>query len=255
MKESSKMRNTATSESNNVMNLRVFKPRFSFNIGNSVLKLQYQDITAENDSSFRTFGIMGKTMDNYNNQSPLEVLIAGCRAFDEKAQEVVYKKFYRKIFGIVYSLHNDVFISEEVTNDAFITAFSKISKLKKINSFESWLIGIAINHSRNKIRKIKTRSRELQPNEETLHFEGKNEEHDAHLALRQTIATLPLGYRKVLVLHDVHGFTHNEISRILGVDPGTSKSQLFKARRMAREQLTASGAAEFLYKTKEGGDQ
>ena len=62
------------------------------------------------------------------------------------------------------------------------------------------------------------------------------------LDLERAIAALPPGARQVLVLHDVEGFTHEEIATMLGIEPGTSKSQLFHARRRMRETLGRSGA-------------
>lgn len=184
--------------------------------------------------------------DKFSNQA----LILRCVDGDTGAMEEIYNFYYKKIFGILYNISLDKSISEELTNDVFVTAFNKIGKLKKIESFESWLIGIALNLMRNQKRKLKIANIDIETVEFQIADKNNGHEQDIHLVIRKAITKLPDGYKKVIVLHDIHGFTHAEIGKIIGCSPGTSKSQLFKARRSLREILIDSGDVKLILKDK-----
>lgn len=97
----------------------------------------------------------------------------------------------------------------------------------------TWLIGILVRCCRETWRA----NVEFVVLPVEAEFEEPEIESSSLLDLEHALGTLPPGYREVLVLHDVEGFTHEEIARALGVVPGTSKSQLARARRMLRRQL------------------
>jgi RNA polymerase sigma factor (sigma-70 family) len=174
-----------------------------------------------------------------NNENQIKSLVNSARKGNSSSMEELYNIYYRKIFRIVYSMYPNQPVAEEIANDTFITAFNKISDLQKPESFESWLIGIVINHVRNARRKNK------KYNENTIKLmdidRRKNYNFNLRLTLQKALDQLPEGYRRVLVLYDIHGFSHKEISRILGFDESTSKSQLFKARRRMRDIISSNG--------------
>jgi RNA polymerase sigma-70 factor (ECF subfamily) len=99
---------------------------------------------------------------------------------------------------------------------------------------ETWLTGIGINLCRDRLRK---RGREVDAKEGTVTPVVAPAVHEERIDLERAIALLPAGYREVLILHDVEGFTHGEIGERLGIAEGTSKSQLFFARRTMRRLL------------------
>jgi len=183
-------------------------------------------------------------------KSSTQALILRCVDGDTGAMEEIYNFYYRKIFGILYNICLDRSITEELTNDVFVTAFNKIGKLKKIESFESWLIGIALNLMRNQKRKLKMKNLDFEAVEYHISDKSEGREQDIHLEIRKAITKLPERYKKVIVLHDIHGFTHAEIGKIIGCGPGTSKSQLFKARKNLREILIDSGDVKPILKDK-----
>jgi RNA polymerase sigma-70 factor (ECF subfamily) len=160
------------------------------------------------------------------------ILITQAIAGDINAMECLYESFFRDIFRTVYRQYSIRETAEEIVNDTFLTAFKRLETLKNHDAFRSWLLSIAINHVRNRRRnEMKKR---------TVEMEDIHSSRDAHnpilkAALRQAIQNLPAGYREVFMLHDADGFTHEEISKILKISEGTSKSQLFKARNMLRQ--------------------
>jgi RNA polymerase sigma-70 factor (ECF subfamily) len=159
-------------------------------------------------------------------------LITQAIAGDINAMELLYERFFRDVFRIVYRQYSIRETAEEIVNDTFLTAFKRLETLKNHEAFKSWLYSIAINHVRNRRRiEIKRNTTRI----EDIHLSQDTHNPLIKAALQQAIQNLPTGYREVFMLHDADGFTHEEISKILNISEGTSKSQLFKARNMLRK--------------------
>ena len=105
------------------------------------------------------------------------------------------------------------------------------------SAFSTWLAGIALNCARGQLRKRKRRNETGTDGLLELHDDGRRPDPGRRLDLEAAIGALPDGYRTVLVLHDLEGYTHPEISDRLGIAVGTSRSQLHHARRAVRELL------------------
>lgn len=127
--------------------------------------------------------------------------------------------------------------AEDVVQETWLRAAPALSRFRGDSSFGTWLCGIGLNASRDQVRRHARRS-----NERSLHDLEVADQRPSHpddrMDLDWAIARLAPGYREVLVLHDVEGFTHDEIAGHLGIAEGTSKAQLFKARRAMRALLT-----------------
>ena len=118
-------------------------------------------------------------------------------------------------------------------------AFDRIGTFRGESAFGTWVCAIATTVSLNGLRRIKRfRSREA-PLDDQLRGGGtpRNLEPDLRDDLHRAIDALPDGYRTVFLLHDLEGYTHEEIGGMLGIKAGTSKSQLFRARNRLREKL------------------
>jgi RNA polymerase sigma-70 factor (ECF subfamily) len=118
--------------------------------------------------------------------------------------------------------------AEDVIQETWIRAAERFSGFRWESSLRTWLCGIVINCSRDLQSKLKRH--EISP--ETI-----THQNFISSDLERLIHKLPAGYREVLVLHDIEGYTHQEISVHLGIQEGTSKSQLFQARKWLRERL------------------
>ena len=128
--------------------------------------------------------------------------------------------------------------AREVVQETWIRATAKLGEFGWRSSLATWLTSIAVNVGRELERR---RRRWPEPLKEgaTEPWAGVDSPDDgARIDLERVLALLPDGYRRVLVLHDVEGFTHPEISRLLDIEVGTSKSQLARARKRLREALT-----------------
>jgi RNA polymerase sigma-70 factor (ECF subfamily) len=164
---------------------------------------------------------------------------------DARAIRTLYDRFAPRVYAVVRRIAGDDDTAQDYAQEAWIRAIRALPTFRGDARFSTWLHRIAVNAALQAVRKSKTRlKRELPATVE----EGHAHDHaippnhgDAFLQRRLAGALdeLPEGMRRVLILHDVEGYTHQEIGEVLGVTSGTSKSQLSKARAKMREMLAA----------------
>lgn len=155
---------------------------------------------------------------------------------DERAFRSLYRRYTPMLYPFVLRvLGGSVADAEDVVQETWVRAVKQLGKFRWESSLRTWLTAIALNLSREVLRKRgRDRTEELTPDHVLPARPGRDHE---RLDLESAIARLPSGYRTVLVLHDIEGFTHEEISQQLAIAVGTSKSQLFDARRAMRALL------------------
>ncbi|MGO8792967.1 MAG: RNA polymerase sigma factor [Terriglobia bacterium] len=165
--------------------------------------------------------------------------------------ERIYQMHSRSVFTLCLRMVGDRSEAEDLTQDAFLQLFRKLHTFRGESAFRTWLFrlvtNVALMHLRKKKRLMMQESplddnhgvgeegdaprRELGVTDQTL--AGAND----RVILERAIQGLAPGYRRVFLLHDLEGYIHTEISAILGLGIGTSKSQLHKARRHLRRLL------------------
>lgn len=157
---------------------------------------------------------------------------------DEHAFRVLYQRHAPALYQLALRLVGwNTQEAEEIVQDTWLRAVEALAEFRWESGFRTWLSGILINRSRELYR---ARKKEQHTNiNDELAVEVAVTENFEHLDLEQAIAALPNGYRQVLVLHDIEGYTHEEIGRLLEIEAGTSKSQLSHARRAMRNSLQA----------------
>jgi RNA polymerase sigma-70 factor, ECF subfamily len=166
-------------------------------------------------------------------------LIGRVLAGDPSAERALYDAHVDRIFRLVYRMAGDLDRAQDYTQETFIKAFQKLAEFRGEAALGTWLGSIAISITLNGLRKVR-RYREREVNLDDTAPIGRSDrqaEPDLKERLSQAIDDLPDGYRAVFVMHDVEGYTHQEIAESLGVHPGTSKAQLFRARARLREAL------------------
>jgi len=127
--------------------------------------------------------------------------------------------------------------AEEAVQMTWVVAVQNLADFRWESSLRTWLAGIALNACRE-IRRRRIRDR-VPFGSETQGEAGSTPRQDGErMDLERALESLPEGYREVLVLHDVEGYTHEEIAGLLGIDRGTSKSQLSRARKALRARLS-----------------
>jgi RNA polymerase sigma-70 factor (ECF subfamily) len=164
---------------------------------------------------------------------------------DIEAFEELFRLHRRLVYGLCLRMTQDVAEAEDVTQEVFVLLFRKIGGFRGEASFTTWLHRLTVNQVLMRFRKTKSRredaleDEDLQPHESVRPTSPKASQLIDRVALESAIAQLPPGYRAAFILHDVEGYEHEEVARILGCAVGTSKSQLHKARTKLRKLLAA----------------
>jgi len=166
----------------------------------------------------------------------LEELIDKCKKGDRKAQEQLYRQYSNILFGICLKYSRNKTEAEDSLHDSFMTIYEKIGQYKSKGSFEGWIKRITINTVLQKYRK-----------EEYLKVVSDNVEEEVEVesgytniglqTLLKYIQELPNKYRMTFNLYVLDGYSHKEISSILGTSTGTSKSNLARARMILKEKI------------------
>ena len=166
-------------------------------------------------------------------------LIIRVRAGDGVAERALYDAHVDRVYRLAYRLAGDDALAQDFAQETFIRAFGKLDSFRGDSAFSTWLHTITTTVVLNGLRKVK-RFRQRETDIDDAHAVGvtrREAEPDLKARLTQAIDALPEGYRMVFVMHDVEGYTHEEIGAALGVETGTSKAQLSRARAKLRVAL------------------
>jgi RNA polymerase sigma-70 factor, ECF subfamily len=166
-------------------------------------------------------------------------LISRVLAGDPSAERALYDAHVDRVFRLVYRMAGDLDRAQDYTQETFIRAFNRLAEFRFEAALSTWLGAIAISVTLNGIRKVRRQNeREVALDDDMpVGRFPRPADPDLKTRLSRAIEELPEGYRAVFVMHDVEGYTHEEIGASLGVHPGTSKAQLFRARARLREAL------------------
>ena len=165
-------------------------------------------------------------------------------AGDMNAFEQLYWSQRRRVYSLCLRMTGSTSEAEDLTQDVFVQLFRKLKTFRGEASFSTWLHRLTVNQVLMHFRKLAVRPGETTDDDpDQIAIQRGTEKPNRvslidHIALNEAIDQLPPGYRAVFVLHDVAGYEHDHIGRILGCAVGTSKSQLHKARMKLRQLLT-----------------
>ena len=163
---------------------------------------------------------------------------------DMEAFEEIYHLHHKRVYSICFRMLQNAADAEDLTQQVFIQLFRKLHTFRGESSFTTWLHRMTVNqvlmHFRRRV--VKT-EKTTEDGETPIRIVSGTENPSRmalidRIALNQAIGQLPPGYRMVFILHDVEGFEHDQIGKMLGCAVGTSKSQLHKARQRLRQLLT-----------------
>ncbi|PBI91558.1 ECF RNA polymerase sigma factor SigW [Flavobacterium sp. ACN2] len=156
---------------------------------------------------------------------------------NRQAQQQIYSKFSSKMLSVCRQYIKDIQLAEDVMITAFMKVFTNLSKFEHKGSFEGWIRRIMVNEC---ISYLRVQKKVKFAEDEFFVEEGFNEI-DSQFTVEQIqylIDALPDGYKMVFNLYAIEGYKHNEIAKMLGINEGTSKSQLSHARKMLQTQIT-----------------
>jgi RNA polymerase sigma-70 factor, ECF subfamily len=173
-------------------------------------------------------------------------LIARAQRGEEEAFAALFEAHKRRVYSLCLRMTGNTAEAEDLTQEAFLQLFRKISTFRGESAFSTWLHRLAVNvvlmHLRKKgLQLISLDETDTSQDEPVKRDYGSDDRRLVgsvdRIGLQKAIGDLPPGYRAVFVLHDVEGYEHNEIAEIMKCSVGNSKSQLHKARMKLRERL------------------
>jgi len=169
----------------------------------------------------------------------LDQLIDNCKKKHAKAQEELYKRYASSLFSVCLKYGSSYADAEDILQDAFIIIFDKVSQYKGQGSFEGWLKRIAINTALQRYRKPGVLNLIHEENVSEVDVEVEEESVPLDYLLK-IIQELPDRYRMVFNLYVLDGYSHKEISKLLEISEGTSKSNLARARKILKNKIEVS---------------
>jgi RNA polymerase sigma-70 factor (ECF subfamily) len=165
---------------------------------------------------------------------------------DETAYAELFNTHKGKIYSLCLRMTSNTAEAEDLTQDAFLQVFRKLATFRGDSALSTWLYRVAVNtvlmHFRKKgLRQVSldepTSKEAGAPKREHGKFDGRLSTSVDRIALTRAMKELPAGYRTIFLLHEVKGYEHHEIARLLSCSVGNSKSQLHKAKMRMRELL------------------
>lgn len=176
-------------------------------------------------------------------------LIELAREGSKESFSLLVERYKTKVFGLVFSLTRDRENADDLAQEVFIKAYSALPRFEMRSGFGTWLYRIAVNHTKDYLRKRKSKFREISIDDvRDISFLtdddlGKNESEQIEERRRQLVhkalKSLPEKHQVIVSLRDIQGFSYQEISKILRISPGTVDSRLHRARKLLRKKLVS----------------
>ncbi len=166
-------------------------------------------------------------------------LINGCLKNDRQAQKKLYYKYCKAMFTVAYRIINNYDVANDILQDAFIQIFKDIKSFRKESTLGAWIKTIVVRTALKELREkdffvsIENTDEFNQNVEMPVVVDNSMSGSD----LEKAILSLPDGYRTVFLLIEVEGYSHKEVANMLNISEGTSKSQLFYAKKQLQQKL------------------
>ena len=165
-----------------------------------------------------------------------QLLRKACQG-DGPAVRALYERYSPRVYAVVRRIAGDDDLAQDYAQEAWIRAIRALPTFRGDARFSTWLHRIAVNSALQAVRREESRHKREAPMPESIAVAPPSRDALLSQRLEWALDLLPERMRKVLILHDVEGYTHDEIGELLGTAAGTSKSQLFKARAKMRVLL------------------
>ncbi len=164
-----------------------------------------------------------------------EELIIGCVKKDNKARKILYTRYCNLLFTIAYHIIHDKELSNDILHDSYIKIFSDIKSLRNTSALKAWMRKIVVNISLQTINKYKKIDycEDIIPESTIIWPDPMSGE-----ALDKALFKLADGYRIIFSLIEIEGYKHQEVAKMLNISEGTSKSQLYHAKKQLRKNLS-----------------
>ena len=164
-------------------------------------------------------------------------LIAAAKLGEPAALRALYDRHAARVYAVVRRIAPEESLADDWAQETWVRAFRALPTFRGDSSFGTWILRIAMNSAAYELRRLARRWKDEVPLDPSTSAQERASEPVLRARLERALAELPEGMRRILVLHDVEGYDHEEIAEILGNRSSTCRSQLFKARARMRELL------------------
>lgn len=169
-------------------------------------------------------------------------IIKGCIEKDQKYMEILYKRYSSKLFSCALRYTKKVEDAEDVLQDAFIRIFENMKQYNGKGTFMGWMTTIVINQAlmlyRKNLQHLKYQVGDCEDVKHTIKdVSVKQSDFLTHKLLLEFIQNLPDGYRIVFNMHEIEGYSYDEIAEHLDCTPSTCRSQLFRAKKVLQDKV------------------
>jgi RNA polymerase sigma-70 factor (ECF subfamily) len=166
-------------------------------------------------------------------------LIQGCLAGDALCQRQLFNQYSARLMTVCIRYTNDQMEAEDLLMESFVKIYRYLYQYKFEGSFEGWMRRIVVNGALKKLQRKKIQFEEVVPEKIMETAAPSAYMHLNEKEILELVMQLPEGYRIVFNLFVIEGYSHEEIADMLQIQPGTSRSQLVKARKMLQQQINA----------------
>lgn len=162
---------------------------------------------------------------------------------DVRAFEQLYRRYSARVMGLCLRMTRQHALAEDCVQATFINAWRNLASFQRRSSFGTWLHRIAVNQVLTHARQCAARPSLVtdMADEQQLQFEPPAEDAGTVMDMERALAGLPEGARHVLVLQAIYGYSHEEVSQMLGIAVGTCKAQLHRGRQLLKQRLGWEG--------------
>jgi len=172
-------------------------------------------------------------------------LVLECKQGSKKACYELYKLYSKAMLNVAFRIVGNIAEAEDVLQEAFVDAFSKLKDFRQDTTFGLWLKQIVVNRSINLLRKRRLELVDLEEGQlENIAEDEVEDEEEIQLQaarIKEAMKELPEGYRLVISLYLLEGYDHEEIGQILNISENTSRTQFLRAKRKLLEILQKKG--------------
>lgn len=180
------------------------------------------------------------TLTNENIEQLLQLCLSG----DQHAQMEVYNRYYKAMYNTAFRIVNNSYEAEDIMQDSFLTAFTKLNSLKEMATFGAWLKRIVINNSiyhykkQNKLNETSLDDVIYKVEDQSGIIEDNNYSNLKVQQVLETIKSLKDNYRMSLTLHLIEGYDYDEICDIMDISNANCRTMISRAKDSLRKKLT-----------------
>jgi RNA polymerase sigma factor (sigma-70 family) len=182
--------------------------------------------------------------------SSLADLVRACQAGDTRAQTAFYERYQSKLLGLCLRYAKTQAEAEDIFQEGFIKVFKNINELRNVEVIDSWVKSVVIRTAINYYHRT-TKEQQLHSNLDDFQREIDSGDYGKIITqldmnvLLDVINTLPDGYRMIINLHLMDGYTHGEIAELLNISDSTSRSQYLRGRNLLMRKLQEKGITQY----------